>query len=122
MKIAVPVKEDQSVDQHFGHCDYYQIFTVNDQHEITNVETMESPKGCGCKSDIADRFEAIGVSILLAGGIGDGAINKLAPHGIKVMRNCKGQPRDLVMSFLSGHLLDGGQSCSSHEEGHACNH
>lgn len=122
MKIAVPVKEDQSVDQHFGHCDYYQIFTVNEQKEISNVETMESPKGCGCKSDIAERFEEMGVSMLLAGGIGDGAINKLAPHGIEVIRNCKGQPRDLVMSFLNGVLLDGGQSCSSHEEDHACNH
>ena len=52
MKIAVPTRENV-VDDHFGHCAYYTLFTVDDDKNITNIETLPSPQGCGCKSNIA---------------------------------------------------------------------
>ncbi|MGB4413359.1 MAG: NifB/NifX family molybdenum-iron cluster-binding protein [Paludibacter sp.] len=63
------------------------------------------------------------VKIMLAGGIGDGAINKLSSQHIQVIRNCKGDVNELVSDYLAGNLKDGGQSCSSHThgEGHVCN-
>jgi predicted Fe-Mo cluster-binding NifX family protein len=51
MKIAVPTVGDQ-VDQHFGHCEKYSIFTIEEK-TIKAEEFMESPHGCGCKSDMA---------------------------------------------------------------------
>jgi predicted Fe-Mo cluster-binding NifX family protein len=57
---------------------------------------------------------------MLAGGIGKGAIKKLASEKIFVVRNCKGDVHKLVESYLAGSIIDGGQSCSSH--GHECKH
>lgn len=51
MKICCPTK-DGRIDDHFGHCAYYTIFTV-ENGQITAEETMASPEGCGCKSGIA---------------------------------------------------------------------
>jgi predicted Fe-Mo cluster-binding NifX family protein len=62
------------------------------------------------------------VSVMLAGGIGEGAINKLSEHGIKVIRNCRGNASEQVKRYLEGLLEDGGQSCESHEHGHECKH
>ncbi len=129
MKIAVPVKADNQIDNHFGHCEYYRVFSVSDENDILSEETVESPKGCGCKSDIAADLATMGVRVMLAGGIGQGAINKLAASNIEVVRNCKGDVNLLILEYLAGNVVDGGASCSSHEnhhheheDGHVCNH
>ncbi|MDD4822750.1 MAG: NifB/NifX family molybdenum-iron cluster-binding protein [Bacteroidales bacterium] len=123
MKIAVPTKENSQIDNHFGHCEFYTLFTISDNKEVVDVTTLESPQGCGCKSNIASTLAAMDVKVMLAGGIGDGAISKLASSNIQVIRNCQGDVRDLVMNYLAGSLKDGGASCAahSHEEGHECN-
>jgi predicted Fe-Mo cluster-binding NifX family protein len=52
MKIALPSRQNM-IDDHFGHCEYFSVFTVNDNKEIISLETIVSPAGCGCKSNIA---------------------------------------------------------------------
>jgi len=122
MKIAVPTKENNRIDDHFGHCEFYSIFTVSDGNEIIEKQTLQSPQGCGCKSNIAYDLAEMNVKIMLAGGIGEGAINKLASQNIQVIRNCKGDVNELVTEYLTGNLKDGGSNCASHshEEGHVC--
>ena len=74
IKIAVPTREN-SVDDHFGHCAYYTIFSIEDQ-EIKASTTLPSPQGCGCKSNIAATLQEMGVGLMLAGNMGDGAKKK----------------------------------------------
>ncbi len=126
MKIAVPTKENNQIDAHFGHCEFYQIYTVSDQNQVISKERMDSPQGCGCKSNIAEVFENEGIKIMLAGGIGDGAVNKLNAHGVSVIRNCQGDVTKLVQQYLAGSVKDSGTNCAAHshghEDGHVCNH
>lgn len=127
MKIAIPTKENNKIDDHFGHCEFYSVFTVSDDKKVLNKEKLASPKGCGCKSDIASTLSEIGVSVMLAGGIGQGAINKLVQSNIAVVRNCKGDVDELIQSYLNGFVLDGGFSCQAHENHsgdgeHVCTH
>lgn len=119
MKIAVPVTSDNQIDSHFGHCDSYNVFTISDKNEIAGVKSVESPQGCGCKSDIASVLASDGVSIMLAGGIGGGAINVLNNSGIEVIRGCSGDAAEVVKRYLSGLIEDSGNSCHQHEEHHA---
>ena len=51
MKIAIPTREN-IVNDHFGYCEMYSVFTINDG-KIMHTETLPSPQGCGCKSNIA---------------------------------------------------------------------
>lgn len=124
MKIAIPT-QGTIVDNHFGHCEMYTVFTTDDNNTITNIETLPSPQGCGCKSNIASTFQEIGVKVMLAGGIGDGAINVLKNHGISVVKGCSGDVKALAESYLQGTLVDSGESCSHHHNDgseHSCNH
>jgi len=126
MKIAVPTKENNQVDTHFGHCEFYTIYNVSEQNKVISKERMDSPQGCGCKSNIAEVFESDGIKIMLAGGIGDGAINKLNAHGVSVIRNCQGDVTEIIERYLAGEVKDGGSNCAAHENGHeaghVCNH
>jgi len=125
MKIAVPTKEGNQIDNHFGHCEFYTIFLISEKNEIIAETILNSPQGCGCKSNIAAELAQMDVKIMLAGGIGEGAINKLNASGIQVVRNCKGDVHNLVEEYLKGNIEDGGASCAAHghEEGeHVCSH
>ena len=51
-KIAIPTREDM-VDDHFGHCAYYTVVTLDDENQVQEKERLDSPEGCGCKSNIA---------------------------------------------------------------------
>jgi predicted Fe-Mo cluster-binding NifX family protein len=130
MKIAVPVTGDNMVDSHFGHCESYRVYTLSSNNEIADTKKVNSPEGCGCKSDIASVLANDGVTVMLAGGIGAGAINVLNRHGIEVVRGCSGDAGEVVKLFAQGLIKDSGSSCNhdhhqhqhQHQHGHGCNH
>lgn len=115
MKIALPSRENQ-IDDHFGHCEYFTIFTTDDTtKEIISQETIASPTGCGCKSNIASILSEQGVKMMLAGNMGDGAVRVLSNAGIEVLRGCSGDLKTVALNWLSGQLKDSGDSCHEHE-------
>lgn len=122
MIIAIPTKENQ-VDNHFGHCAYYTLYHLNDKKEIVKTEKMEAPQGCGCKSGIAPILAEKGVKVMLAGNMGNGAVNVLTTNHIEVVRGCKGDVNSVIKDYLEGKLEDSGVACASHgEDGHTCSH
>ena len=113
MKIAVPTR-DGHIDDHFGHCAYYTIFEVANG-KILSTSRLDSPEGCGCKSNIASVMEDMGIKLMLAGNMGNGALNKLQSHNIRVIRGCKGDIEAVVKGYLLGFIMDSGESCDHHD-------
>jgi predicted Fe-Mo cluster-binding NifX family protein len=124
-KIAIPVDINNQLEDHFGHCDHYEIYSVFEK-KIVAVESLTAEQGCGCKSNIASVLAEHGVTLMLAGGIGAGAINVLNKCNIDVVRGCSGTINDIVTNFIEGKLIDSGESCLHHEHehghGHQCSH
>ncbi len=121
-KIALPTRNGM-IDDHFGHCEFYTLVTVNDENQVVLTETMPSPEGCGCKSNIASKLHEDGVSLMLAGNMGEGALRKLAASDIQVIRGCHGAVMDVIQAYLNGNLQDSGVACAHHEDaGHQCSH
>jgi predicted Fe-Mo cluster-binding NifX family protein len=116
MKIALP-SNGSEVDEHFGHCQSFTIFTVDDKNQIVSEETLTPPPGCGCKSSIVPQLAGMGVSVMLAGNMGGGAVSILAGNGIKVVRGCTGNVREVARAWLAGQVDDSGSSCQAHGPG-----
>ena len=129
MKIAIPTRNNM-VDEHFGHCEYYTVVSLTTDNKIESKEILESPQGCGCKSNITAIFQEIGVKTMLAGNMGQGAINKITSAGIKVIRGCSGNVDQLIDNYLNNKLVDSNYVCDhnshhhdhNHTHGHQCNH
>ena len=117
-KVAVPTR-DGIIDAHFGHCEYFTVFEV-DGSAIAGEQVVDSPNGCGCKSNIAAVLAGQGVTLMLAGNMGDGAVRTLQAHGIEVLRGAAGNARAAVQQWLDGSLSDNGETCREHE--HNCAH
>lgn len=117
IKVAVPTRGSQ-VDDHFGHCELYTIYTLDVKDKaVIETETLPSPEGCGCKSNIASILKDKNVSVMLAGNMGAGAMNVLNSNGIEVIRGCNGPVKDVVDAFIEGVVADSGVGC----EHHSCN-
>jgi len=124
MKIAIPTR-GSVVDDHFGHCEAYTVFSIDENKKIISSEMLPSPHGCGCKSNIASVLKEKGVNVMLAGNMGNGALNVLQSHGVEVYRGCSGDVRQQTEAFLQGRIGDFGEGCHHHEvhgEEHQCNH
>jgi len=116
MILAIPTR-DGMVDDHFGHCAYYTIVTLDEHKQIIKTERLDSPEGCGCKSNIASVMQEMGITLMLAGNMGMGAYNKLSEHGITVVRGCHGSIEEVLQSYINGELTDSLESCDHHDCG-----
>lgn len=114
MKVALPTRNNQ-VDGHFGHCERFTIFTIGDDKKILQEENLTPPPACGCKSNIVPQLASLGVTTMLAGNIGGGAIQMLGMHGINVIRGFSGDARQAVLAWLSGTHVDSGETCDHHD-------
>ena len=116
MKIALPTCEHK-IDDHFGHCEYFTVFTVNGEKEVISEEIIMSPAGCGCKSNIAQTLSQMGVKVMLAGNMGAGAVNVLNSQGIEVLRGCSGDVKEVLQAWHKGALKDSEIACEQHQHG-----
>lgn len=118
-KIAVPTKGGM-VDEHFGHCESFTIATVDEAKTITARESFTPPPQCGCKSDLIPTLLSMGVSVLVAGNMGEGAVMRLRQSGIQVFRGACGPVDEALAAYLAGNLTDRDELCQHH--GHECGH
>ena len=127
MKVAVPARAGQ-VDEHFGHCEGFAVFSLDEKGKILGEEAVASPDGCGCKSNIGGVLARMGVTHLVAGNMGEGAVRVLTANGIAVTRGASGSAREAVQKFAAGTLADSGEPCAGHgsgaghQHGHECGH
>ena len=112
IKIAIPTKNDR-IDSHFGHAKMFRIYSV-DQSNITLQEEVPANEGCGCRSNIISTLRQKGVSVMLAGDMGEGAYYRLMSEGIEVIRGCRGNTETLAREYATGALMDDGSVCRSH--------
>lgn len=118
MKIAVPIHNGY-LNDHFGHSEHYAVYTISPEKEIVKQDMISTDQGCGCKSGIAAELATMGVTLLLAGNIGAGAIHHLNNYGITVVRGCMGPVHEVIDSYLRGEIIDNEQTCDHHE---GCGH
>lgn len=115
-KIAVPITPENQIENHFGHCQSYEIYTFSETNEVLDLQLIDSEKNCGCKSDIINVLANNGVTFMLSGTIGDKAKSKLNDAGIEVIRGCSGDSSTVILEFVEGNIFDNGISCLQHTQ------
>ena len=118
MKIAVTYASGE-VFQHFGKTEAFKVYEAEDG-KVVSAEVIGTD-GNGHEA-LADFLAAKGVSVVICGGLGEGALIALANAGIEVMSGASGDTDAAVEAFLKGELVSGGVNCDHHdeEEEHHC--
>ncbi len=116
MRIAVTYQDGQ-IYQHFGHCEQFKIYDVED-NQVKAAQIAEAD-GAG-HAAMASFLGSKGVQVVICGGMGEGAQTALDAAGIQVMAGQSGDADAAVEAFLRGELENSGANCDHHDQGGGC--
>jgi predicted Fe-Mo cluster-binding NifX family protein len=123
MKIAFVSDNGQNVSQHFGRARYYVVVTVEDgravgrevrdklghMHFSEHEEEHGSPHGYGPEAQHRHGLMIDAVKdceVLVAGGMGAGALESIRARGIRPMLTNVMSINDAVSAYVEGRLED----------------
>jgi predicted DNA-binding protein (UPF0251 family)/predicted Fe-Mo cluster-binding NifX family protein len=109
--VAVPTASRGQVESHFGRCERLTVYTIGTDGAIQAEEIVEAIIGPGCRSSVISQLAAIGVSALVVGCIGEGAVHVCGGHGIAVVRGASGSARIAALAYARGEIEDSGLAC-----------
>ncbi|MDD2533543.1 MAG: NifB/NifX family molybdenum-iron cluster-binding protein [Eubacteriales bacterium] len=116
-KIAI-ASEGQSVCDHFGHCEGFTIYTTQ-SGEITGQDYLPNPGHVpGLLPKLLNEY---GIDVIIAGGMGAGAINIFNDKNIAVITGARGLLDQTIDRYLTGSLLSTGSICHEHQHAGDCN-
>jgi len=99
-KIAVPVDESGILDAHFGHCRYFDLLTI-ENGEFVAVDRLTPPPH---EPGVLPKWLAEqGATDVLAGGMGQRAIEIFNHHGVNVF---VGSPKLTAKELVEGFLKE----------------
>ena len=111
MRIAVP-SNGRNICEHFGHCENFNIFDTK-EGRIVAENSVPNP---GHRPGFLPNFLAdLHVTTILAGGMGDGAVQIFNERNVEVVVGASGDARAAVERYLKGELKTTGEVCHEHE-------
>ncbi len=121
MKIAIPATEERILCPHFGHAPYFAVIETNDATKEIIKTTLLQPE-MGGHAAVPPWLKSLGVKCLIAGGLGNLAIENLNNHDIDVFYGAPELPVDeIVRQFMTDELELNPQPCN-HKHDHDCSH
>jgi len=101
-KIAVPVDDKGILDGHFGHCRYFALHEI-EGGKIISEEKVAPPRH---EPGVLPKWIAgLGVSDVIAGGMGNRAIQIFNYHNVNVFVGAPQMAaRDIVEGFLNNSI------------------
>ena len=114
MKLAVTYDNGQ-VFQHFGKTSQFKIYDI-DQGAVKG--SMVFPTGGQGHGALAGLLRMLGISVVLCGGIGPGAVQALQSLDITPIAGVTGDADRAVEDFLAGKQAENTEAlCSHHHTG-----
>lgn len=118
MKIAVACMGSQ-IAEHFGHCENFRFFDT-ENGMILSETSIPNP---GHKPGFLPNFLGDkGAGIVIAGGMGGGAVEIFGERNIQVVVGASGDARKAVEAYLKGDLHTTGAVCHDHTHADGCGH
>lgn len=110
MRIAVPLAEGK-LSLHFGHCEKFALLDVDVQaKKILGRKDVDSPPHQ--PGLLPPWLAEQGVNLVIAGGMGQRALQIFQSHGIQVLVGASPEaPERIVGEYLAGTLKSGGNVC-----------
>jgi len=110
LKIAIAC-EGEVVTEHFGHCLNFNLFETEEQ-KIVKRTSVANP---GHRPGFLPLFlKELGVDVIIAGGMGEGAIDIFNQNSIEVIVGATGNAEENAKAYLSGNLKSTGSVCHQH--------
>ena len=116
MKVAVAT-DGRNVSGHFGFCECFTLFDTEGNKVIGETQ-VPNP---GHKPGFLPNFLGdMGVEVIIAGGMGGGAVEIFNERNIEVIVGATGDIAENVNKYLAGELVSTGSVCHEHSHEDEC--
>jgi len=102
LRVAVPV-DGELVKRHFGRSISFVLATVEDG-SVKDIERISAESLTHKHHELADFLQEEGVSMVIAGEIGEKAVNALMENGMDIITGVEGSYRQVLEDFAKGEL------------------
>ena len=110
--------QDGQIFQHFGHTQQFKVYEI-ENGKIVSSRVVDN--GGNGHEALTVYLKNMGVTKLICGGVGGGAINALGMMGIEVYPGLAGNPDGYVQDIVDGKLSPSTVSnCDHHHGEHSC--
>ena len=110
MKIAIPVQAGR-VSMHFGHCEEFALYEVNEDDKVILGKTAHKPPGHE-PGVLPAWLHELGANVIITGGMGQRAQQLFAQNGISVVLGAPDEsPEQIATAYLNGTLQAGENVC-----------
>ncbi len=103
---------DNLVTEHFGHCDHFVVYNIN-EGKIVGSEIIKNPPHQ--KGYLPSFLHDLGVNTVIAGNMGEMAVKMMEDFGIEVIRGINGDISEAIKKYLDGTLESSDVICRQHE-------
>lgn len=112
MKKVVIAKNGNQVAAHFGHCEGFEMFHI-ENGIVVERNFIESP---GHRPGFLPVFlNEKGANVIIAGGMGETAQMLFAENNIEVVVGTNGELEDVIAGYIEGSIVSSGAVCKEHE-------
>ena len=117
MKIAI-TSDGKSVSGHFGHCECFTIYEVEEGKLIKKgfIQNPEHVPGY-----LPVYLKSLNVDVIIAGKMDGSAQELFTQNGIEVVTGAQGASDDAANLYLVGSLKSTGSICTEHAHVGHCN-
>jgi len=109
-KIAVTY-EDGQVFQHFGRTQQVKIYEIDNGKIVSTQIVDTSEHGHGA---MAGYVKGFGATVIICGGLGDGARNSVRDAGLELVNGVSGDADAAVRAYIDGTLVRSDGDCDHH--------
>ena len=115
-KIAIPAINNE-LSPHFGHCQYFAVYEIEDNKIINQFSSPAPPHETG---SLPNWLVSLEVSDVIAGGMGPKAVEIFNNNGINVYLGAQPIKTDeVIQQFLDGtHQFSANLCDHEHGDGH----
>jgi len=112
MKLVAIAVKDELIAQHFGHCDYFKIFEIENKKVLREYQIKNPPHQKGALPNFLYQNN---VNVVITGNLGEMAVNNLTNLGIEAIRGVDGNPEDVIAKYLNDNLESSNIICDEHQ-------
>ncbi|MDP8231504.1 MAG: NifB/NifX family molybdenum-iron cluster-binding protein [Candidatus Zophobacter franzmannii] len=107
-KIAIPTTSN-ALSAHFGHCEKFAIYNVEDNKIVSTEMIAPPPHEPGSHPKF---LRELGCEVIIGGGMGSRAQGLFADNNIEVFIGVPDQSlEELVQTYINGQMVSGGNLC-----------
>lgn len=105
--IVLTASEDRGLDSamslHFGHCSHFVLVQVDRDNRVAGMEVRPNPYAERHEpGQIPQYVAALGADVVVAGGMGEKAIEWFRRSGVDVATGARGSVAETLDAYLAG--------------------